>query len=357
MVICANCGEHNGDGVRFCGRCNSFLEWAGATEEQPVATTVAAATAEAIPTAAPPAPTAPPPTEPSTPVTVAQPSEQVVRAPRRTAPTPQPPRRRAPAPGERICGQCGEGNVPTRQFCRRCGMSLAEVEPERLSWWRRLLAWLRAGRRRETVASRLGHTDRLRKHNRAGRVIRRGIRWARNIVLAAIAVGAVGYAIYPPLRHTVNADAAAIKAKIAGEVPKFVPLHADKVTASLFEPSHPGELVNDNNTASYWQAPTNGTQHPSVTLSFDHRADVARMIVFSGIGNDFQAERRPKTLHFVYSTGKTENAQLTDTPDPQQVTLRNGNGATSVEIVVTDYYLSPNGGDVAISEIELFEQQ
>ena len=55
------------------------------------------------------------------------------------APTAEPPRprprvaaiglapTRKPQPGEKICAECGEPNRPVRNFCARCGASLAEA--------------------------------------------------------------------------------------------------------------------------------------------------------------------------------------------------------------------------------------
>ena len=44
-------------------------------------------------------------------------------------------------PGDLVCGQCGEGNDPSRRFCRRCGASLAAGDgirplPWYQRWWR-----------------------------------------------------------------------------------------------------------------------------------------------------------------------------------------------------------------------------
>ena len=58
---------------------------------------------------------------------------------------PAPKARRRPVappesfdPGDLICGKCGIGNKPTRNYCRRCGTSLAEADVARVPWWRRL---------------------------------------------------------------------------------------------------------------------------------------------------------------------------------------------------------------------------
>lgn len=335
MVICAQCGEHNAEGARFCSSCSAFLEWEGAPDEQPVATTVASGAEGA-------------------PGSVAQPSEQVLQPPRHPMST-STAQRRPPAPGDLICPNCGEGNASTRQFCRRCAASLAESVPVRLPWWRRWLGWLR--RQRHHAADRHGHTERRSRHNRFGRNVRRTLRWTRNILAVLVVLGGILYGAYPPFRHSVNSDVLGIKNDTIGKLEiKYTPVHADKVVANFADPGHPADAVNDNNTTTYWEAPTTKTLEPTLTLSFDHSANLAQAIIHSGIGSDFQSADRPKTLHLVYSTGHTADVNLADTPDPQQVALSNGSGATSVEVFVTAVYQSLQSSDVAITEIELFEK-
>jgi len=65
------------------------------------------------------------------------------------APTEQAPKQRSfhgtlpPSrklrPGDKICGDCGEGNNANRRFCSRCGASLDEAAVVRTKWWRKLL--------------------------------------------------------------------------------------------------------------------------------------------------------------------------------------------------------------------------
>lgn len=350
MIICTECGEHNADDARFCANCNAFLEWEGAAEgrtavrHSPVTTTPHPAevrTTESVP--AKPA--------------VARPSEQIEQPPR---PPVQPigPARRPIAPGDVICGMCGEGNPPTRRFCRRCGTSLAEAEPVKLSWWQRFHNWLTRRRNRMYAASRVGHDERRNRRHRAGSAVRRTFRWIRNILGIVIVIAGIGYGIYPPLRHMVNNDILGIKDKTIGTlVDGFTPVHPNLVDSPGADPSHPGDLAVDNNTITYWAAPSPlKGGHAILTLHFNHPANLAKAIVYGGVGTDLQRTDRPKTLHVTYSTGETFDLHLSDTVEQQRVTLDNGIGATSMRIEVTEAYPSLNGGEVAISEIELFEQ-
>jgi len=75
-----------------------------------------------------------------------------------------------------------------------------------------------------------------------------------------------------------------------------------------------------------------------------------------GDNDKFDQSFRVERLHLVYSNGKTEDLQLKDQPDPQELTLQNGHNITSVEMHVMATYQSLHGTDVAISEIELFQR-
>lgn len=332
MVICAQCGEHNAPDARFCGACNAFLEWEGApAEEQPVAAMAGE----------------------SAPSTVAQPSEQAPPPVRHRAAPVDAGQRRAPAPGDLICGQCGEGNVSTRRFCRRCGASLADTTPVRPPWWRRLLP--KRKDRAYRAGSRPGR-DGVRRRPRFGAAFRRAVRWVRNIIAIVVLLAAILYAAIPSFRGTVNTQAVALKNKVVGLfVTQYTPIHAVRVTATVQDPGHPADLVDDNTIGTYWSAPSNG-QEPALVLTFAQPTDLARAIVRSGIGANFQAADRPQTLHLVFSTGKTYDLHLADTPDPQQVDIANSQGATSVEVHVVSVYHSLHGNHVAIDEIELFQK-
>jgi hypothetical protein len=325
MLICAQCGEHNAADARFCGACNAFLEWDGArADEAPVATAVA---------------------EPA-PATVAQPGEAGPAPVRHRSQTQAAPPR-PPAPGDLICGQCGEGNAPTRRFCRRCGGSLADSLAVKPPWWRRFVPH-RKDKRLQAGARR------ARRRGVFSESFRSAVRWVRNIVAIVVVLAAIGYALFPAFRHTVNTDATAARNKVVGMfVTHYDPVHPVTITANVSDPAHPADLVDDNTIGTYWAAPFNGPE-PTLVLTFDHKVNLAKAIVRSGIGSDFQSADRPQTLHLVFSTGKTYDMNLADTPDPQDVSIGDSDGATSVEVHVTSRYHSLHGSEVAIDEFELF---
>ena len=93
-----------------------------------------------------------------------------------------------------------------------------------------------------------------------------------------------------------------------------------------------------------------------MVVKFDRTVDLAKIIVHNGDGAGFKETHRAQKLHLVFSTGKTTDIELQDRPDPQTLDLENGEGVDSVEIHVVSTFKSVTGIDLAISEIEFFEE-
>lgn len=159
MLICGECNGSNNDGERFCSNCGAYLIWQRpqvSDSAQPSAmrtSEIGSGPSRATPTHLPPPPGRAPAnaqggqaashsigaqaaTTDGEPATV-QPGRRSV-----PAPGPIPPRGDSPlTPGDLVCGRCGAGNSPERNFCRRCGASLAEaVVAPRPPWWRRVFS-------------------------------------------------------------------------------------------------------------------------------------------------------------------------------------------------------------------------
>jgi hypothetical protein len=329
MVIYAECGHQGPADVEFCGECGRYLKW---DDDGPVAVR-------------------------SQPVVQQQhqQQQQVVQPAEPIAPVRQPVQ---PAveeqvlnPGDLICGRCGKGNAPARNFCSRCGASLAESEVVKTSWWRRLFGRkpkeLKAGARpgKDGVRRRAGRTGAARRT--VGKVLRRAI-------AVALIFSALIYALYQPFRGAINTVAVGLWSQVTGVFEaKLNPIHPIKVSATAQADGHAAPLVTDNAKNTFWAAP--GDREQVLVFTFDHPADLRKAIVYSGDAANFPAAHRPQKLHLVFSTGKTYDMVLADTPDAQEVPIESSAGATSVELHVVGLYRSLNGTDVAISEIELFE--
>jgi hypothetical protein len=119
-------------------------------------------------------------------------------------PVQQPVEEQVLNPGDLICGKCGKGNAPTRNFCSRCGASLAESEVVKTSWWRRLFGRKpkehKAGERpgKDGVRRRTGRAGAARRT--VGKVIRRAVVVPLQVATAFAAELDVGGPLVPALR-------------------------------------------------------------------------------------------------------------------------------------------------------------
>jgi hypothetical protein len=299
------------------------------------------------------------------PITAARPTPVAPEQPAVVSPTEQAPKQRSfhgtlpPSrklrPGDKICGDCGEGNNANRRFCSRCGASLDEAAIVRTKWWRKLLphrrervleAGMRPGRRGVRGGRRGG----------VGQVIGTTIRTLMKVVGVAVLIGGIVYASYTPFRTWTNTQVNTVEEKVLGKVhPQLAQIHAFATTASAAVAGHPGTNADDGFTNTYWEAVDNvPTQQPLLTLTFDHPVAIQRLIVRLGSSDNFQSVDRPETLHLVYNTGQVEDITTKDTPDAQTLTVNHGAGVTHMTIQVTGLYRSAGATQMAITEIEFY---
>ncbi|MEU4644797.1 hypothetical protein [Micromonospora sp. NPDC023814] len=284
--------------------------------------------------------------------------------------TPQPVRprtattgRRAPTrrlePGDLICGECGEGNPPTRRFCSRCGDSLRTAEVVRRRWWQRLL--FRRGPKVAAAGTRPGAPGGGSGGGVVG-VLHRVYQRANGVAAVLLFALGIAYLIYPPLRERVNAvvmppvhDARAwVDRKLN---PRFVAARPVEVTGSTSVAEHGPDLTVDQYRNTHWQVRWDAEQPPTVTLRFGAEVDLERLIVIAGTAEDYTASHRPAKLHLVWSTNRSDTVTVQDTGEPQTLTLTAAKGVTSVQIQVTDVYRAEKGTDVAVSELEFFARE
>lgn len=277
----------------------------------------------------------------------------------RPAPAEAPPPARTYAPGDLICGQCGEGNTPNRRFCRRCGTSLeaAVVAPTpKVSWWKRIF-----GRKKAVLAAgerpAQGHGSRTApKPSAVGKVIK---------IIIALAVVAGIVAAAGPYRKTVEnkvkSVTSSIRKKVSPHYNLVTPLNASS-TSSV--PTHLAAQAIDGHTNTWWQAQASPKLGVGVSMfilfssTSQQPVNLDRVNVFSGIGATFVAEPRPKSVLISYSNGQSDTLTLKNQPDAQLLTLEHGHGIRGVTITIESVYPSSSGGtSVAISELEFFTKE
>ncbi|MEV8374606.1 zinc ribbon domain-containing protein [Kribbella sp. NPDC056861] len=264
---------------------------------------------------------------------------------------PAPARRTAPSskprPGELICGECGEGNAPTRKFCRRCGHSLAEAEVVRVRWWRRLR------RKPRTLAA--GARPRRPGDAKGRRVLQTAMMRVRTAVGVLILVFGLLAGFYPPLRTVVTQQIGNLKQKVAGVADTaLTPIRPASVQGAGTTADHPAKAAFDTFTNTSWTAVWNAKKVPTATVQLDRPVALRKVIVSNGDRKTFAAQLRPASLMFKYSNEKFDLVQLADTPEPQEIALRNAVGVSNITVTIVNVFPAQDAKTVALSEIELF---
>jgi hypothetical protein len=266
------------------------------------------------------------------------PAIKKTRAVVRTKPT------RRLEPDDLVCAVCGEGNAPTRNFCSRCGESLAEADVVRLAWWRRLF---RRRLKRFPLGTRPGQKG---TRERRAWLTRLSFRRIRTALISVALILALVFLISPSLRATVFDNARALYRKV---VPSLDPVRPATVTANTADPGHKPTLLIDTYKDTYWTAPFNGNV-PKLTFRFEESYILRSVIIHSGSADAYAEDGRPAILRLTYNTGKTENILPKDSSGPQTLDLSNATLVTSVTIEVVNVYTGTTRQTVAMSEIEFF---
>ena len=418
MIVCKQCGHHNEDSDTFCGSCGKFLEWTGervivaqpepepapAPEPEPEPARVGfmdrvkqavgmedeappppAATVEA-PAAPPPltavaVAAAPPLNATAAPVAAPEPvlagvgapaapaavpagsvDEPVSRRPTSLAPvvtrprpgprTMEPPTRRNP--GDLICGQCGEGNDPTRHFCRRCGNSLDEAIAVRLPWYRRFFNRLFGVRTREAG----WRPRRVGPPNVMGGVMR----VVRLAIVAMLAVGILGFLLIPPFHNwVVNKVTAGVTSVRKVVHPNYDTVYPVAAAATSQTAGHAASLTIDRTSNSYWAA-ISTDKTPQLVFTFSEPQDLSEILFRSGAPgaqpSDFLNQPRPKAVHIIFTDAQGKLITATD------ITLTDQEGSqfypieakqtTTARIQIQSVYPATGAARsaVAIAEVE-----
>jgi hypothetical protein len=276
--------------------------------------------------------------------------ERTARATTRQAPT------RRLQPGDLICGDCGEGNPPNRKFCSRCGGSLESAVAVKAPWWRKFVP-----KRKPKVldaGSRPGRGG-VRTKSRRAAALAKVFPTVRKVVAVVLLVSGIAYGTLPGVRGWVNDRVVHAKSRVTRIInPQYDPVHATGSGATAHVTGHEAQKAVDGFTNTYWAAPSPNGRDVVLVLLFDHKVDVDKAIVYSGVAANFQlGTNRPQNLHIVYDTGATYDVALKDSPDKQEVKIGKGHGITRMEIHITSLFKAVKSPNVAITEIELFRKE
>jgi hypothetical protein len=247
--------------------------------------------------------------------------------------------------GDLVCGVCGEGNPPVRNFCSRCGESLDTAGVVKPVWWRRLFK-----RRQKSfgLGTRPGQkgTGGHRKW-----VFYSVFRKFRVIGAVLLLVLGVFYAFYPPFRAVVIDNVAALFKKVT---PSLEAVHPIQVTSPTALPQHQPGAAADAYTDTYWSTAWDSKKHPVITFTFDDTYLLRSVILYSGAADAFVANARPSILKITFSDGRTENLLPQDISGQQTLTLKNTTLVRSARVEIAEIFGGQSSDNVAISELEFF---
>jgi hypothetical protein len=286
----------------------------------------------------------------------AQPEEVTPqRVPERVAKVTKTKPSRRLNPGDLICGQCGEGNPPTRKFCSRCGEELTTATVVKTPWWRWLMFWKRGPHTLEAGA-RPGRKGQ--KADSRTRMVG-GYRKARNLIGAAIFGLLLISLVVPSIRTQVND----LTGNPGGRVrdlwsrwfdPSYVPIRPTSYSATHEVRGHPGQFAMDIDKQTFWAAPRDKrVKRPALVVNFAKPVDLTHLIVSSGaVEAEFNKYYRPSVLHLVYSQDASEDIRLDDVATDQTFKLKNADDVSKVTIFVSGVFPETTARQVAIRELE-----
>jgi ribosomal protein L40E len=258
-------------------------------------------------------------------------------------------------PGDKVCGQCGEGNDPARKFCRRCGASLVEAVIFSLPWYTRW--WRKLTQRKQRVAG-----DRPQQRRRAIGGSGPGwlTSWVTRIILLAVLVVVV-LAFVGPFSHSIKHRTTTWYHDVVNVVhPTYNQVHPIAASATSSVAGHPASNLIDGASNTSWQDAKAGAGQFAI-LRFSRVADLAKIGFLNGDQDSpaaYVSEPRPQTIEVIFG-GKyraTKTITLKDTSAFQTFAIKT-KATTGVTIVIQSVYPSSAGGNnVSMAEVELFSK-
>jgi hypothetical protein len=254
-------------------------------------------------------------------------------------------------PGDLVCGECGEANLPTRRFCSRCGNELNDAEVVKAKWWRRLLP------KRKPRAARAVEPDSDVAKTGARRQHKKSIFPAlRRTVAILLVIGGAAYAAVPGIRGVINTQAVSARQRVEKMVfGTYAPVRAVKATSTPVTKGHLADAAVDEHKNTYWSTPVAGARR--LTLIFQQPVELRKVIITGGIVGNLRGSQRPHVVHFVYPSGKGQDIELKDVTDPQTFDLDSNGKISSVEIYVQSTFANAESKQVTITEVELFTKE
>jgi len=269
----------------------------------------------------------------------------------RAKPVKQPPTRKI-LPGDLICGDCGEGNPPARNFCSRCGASLKSAAVAKRHWWQKLIPH-RKRKTMEAGARPWKTADGKQKRQRSNVFARLFVK-LRPIVAVMILLAGLLIGFSPNMREKVTGKFGDMTDSIESKIrPTYVPLAPVDISTSSALPDQPAANLIDTNPQTYWVAPGEDPQ-PTIVVTFDQPFDLQKIKIWNGTAEGFKDHERVSDIHFVFDTGKSYDLHIDDVPDGKEYSVKNAAGAKVIEMHITGTVSSLKSNQVGMSEIEFY---
>jgi hypothetical protein len=273
----------------------------------------------------------------------------------RPGPQRMEPATRAIRPGDLICGQCGEGNEPSRRFCRRCGTTLVEAVAVKAPWWQRFVP--RRSKKAPVAGTRRG------QNARRGRGLRGGISRAKSLrtklfkVLLVLSVLGVGASFTGPFKDPIRDALGTGKEKLDKVVGEPVPVRpTSAVATSQLAGRDAGRLIDQIRNTSWAEAAPGFGEGTAIDVVFDSPVDLVKVGVTSGASETpeaFVAQPRPRDVVVVFSDNSSRTLRLEDTPDFQSFDV-SAKDVTSAHFEIRSVYGGTGGDATAVAELEFF---
>jgi hypothetical protein len=258
-------------------------------------------------------------------------------------------------PGDLICGQCGEGNPPSRKFCSRCGNSLETAKTVKTPWWRKIIPHRKPKTLEAGARPGKGGQPGVRKGFHPVAMLKTGL---GKVLAIALPIFMLLILVVPSARSWAFGGLGSLKDKISSWFsPQYEQIHAFEVPkASSAVPGHPAVKAFDGFSNTFWAAQA-GDAQPHLIVQFSQPVSIDKIILRNGASDQFDTFNRVKQLKFVFPQGSyTVNAQ--DVGDPKTYSIKHGHNVARFEIDVVSQYPALEGQhQLAITELSFFQQK
>jgi hypothetical protein len=279
------------------------------------------------------------------------------RVPKRVAAVTKTKPTRRLQPGDLVCGECGEGNPPTRKFCSRCGEELTTATVVKTPWYRKLLR-----RKPKTMAAGArpgGPGTKTPVGQRAKGSARKVVKVIGIASIALTMLTVLVPSVRGPVDNALGSPIAKVKEKwhdFRNPYDRVFPVSWTSNRAPA--PGHPALDAFDDNRLTFWATewmPPRRRLDTFLTIKFREPVKDLAVFVYAGAPEDeFTKYHSPRQIRFDYGDGRpNDNMTLVRQQDVQKLfKLEHAEGAKTITIWIEHVHTQKGATQVALSELE-----